>query len=78
MCCLYWTQACSPIIGYIPGPIGSLFAIAPKHFLEWQIFESTAHLKRQPESVFFWHFSHSFWHFYGHDENVSLTSTFDQ
>ena len=33
MCCPNWTQACSHIIGYIPGPIGSLLAIAPTHFL---------------------------------------------
>ena len=26
-CCLYWTQACNHEIGYISGPIGSLFAI---------------------------------------------------
>ena len=31
----HWTQAWS-IIGNIPGPIGSLFAIAPTHILEWQ------------------------------------------
>ena len=37
MCCPNWTQAYSHIIGYIPGPIGSLFAIAPTHFLEWQL-----------------------------------------
>ena len=34
--CPNWTQACSHILGYIPGPIGSLFAIAPTHILEWQ------------------------------------------
>ena len=26
-----WTQVCSRIIGYIPVPIGLLFAIAPTH-----------------------------------------------
>ena len=35
-CCPNWTQACSHIIGYILGPIGSLFAIAPNIFLEWR------------------------------------------
>ena len=46
-CCPNWTQACSHMIDYIPGPIGSLFAIAPTHILEWQIFGSTAHLEEQ-------------------------------
>ena len=36
MCCPKWSQACNHIIGYVPGPIGSLFAIAPTHPLEWQ------------------------------------------
>ena len=30
-CCPNWTQACSHTVVYIPGPIGSLFAIAPTH-----------------------------------------------
>ena len=39
-CCHYWTQACSHIIGYIPG----LFAIAPTHILEWQFYHPFMHL----------------------------------
>ena len=30
-CCPNWSQACSPIVGLVPGPIGTLFAIAPTH-----------------------------------------------
>ena len=44
MCCPNWTQACIHIISYIPGPIGSLFAIAPTHFLEWQFCHPFMHL----------------------------------
>ena len=36
-CCPNWTQACSHIICKIPGPFGSLFAIALTHYLEWLI-----------------------------------------
>ena len=43
-CCPKWTQACSHIIGYIPGPIGSLFAVAPTHILEWQFCYPFMHL----------------------------------
>ena len=36
-----WTQACSHVICYIPGPFGLLFAIAPTHILEWHHVFST-------------------------------------
>ena len=43
-CCPNWTQACNHIIGYIPGPIGSLFAIAPTQILEWHFCHPFMHL----------------------------------
>ena len=43
-CCFNWTKAFSHIIGYIPGPNGSLFAIAPTHILEWQFCHPFMHL----------------------------------
>ena len=45
-CCPNWTQVCSHIdICYIPGPFGSLFAIAPTHYLEWQFCHPDMHFE---------------------------------
>ena len=43
-CCPNRSQACSHIIGYIPGLIGILFAIALTLFLEWQFCHPFMHL----------------------------------
>ena len=72
MCCPNWTQAFSHIIGYISGPIGILFAIAPTHILEWHYFmQIYVPLKKIPRKSLLWGYHETFTT-YRHDKGNNM------